>query len=277
MKINSGVKNIILACLFFSTINVLVKYLDGIPSVQIVFFRSIVSLFLSGIVVHRLKLKVFNNHTPLLFLRGLFGAMALMLYFHTIKHMPLGAAISILYLSPIFTVILAIFIVKEPPSIKQIPFIALCFIGVLFIKNFDPNISIYYLSMGVIGSLFAGVAYNLIRLLREKVHHQLVIFYFPLVTIPLTLIFLPQLWVNPNLKQFCILILIGVLTQIAQVFMTKAYQQEKAAKIGHYNYLTCVLAYLSGIVFFDEYLNFLSVIGLICIFIGIKYTSKYSS
>lgn len=276
MQINTGIKNILLACFFFSIINALVKLLSDIPSTQIVFFRSLISFLMSGYFILKLKIPVLNPHTPMLFLRGLSGAIALLFYFYTIHHMPLGAAISILYLSPIFTVVFAIFIVKEWPQKKQIPFMLLCFIGVAFLKNFDLRISPFDLAIGVFGSALAGIAYNIIRKLKGKVHYQLIIFYFPLVTIPITLIFLPSVWVTPNTKELILLIAIGVLTQIAQIFMTKAYQAEPASKISHYNYLTCIAAYLTGMIFFNEFLNWYSVFGLFLIFIGIRYTAKFS-
>ena len=131
--------------------------------------------------------------------------------------------------------------------------------------------------MATIAAIFAGLAYNIIRLLKEKSPTQLVIFYFPLVTIPLTLPWLIPQWKNPNSEELILLIVIGVATQLAQVFMTKAYMLEPASKISHFNYLTSFYAWLTGIIFFNEHLNTLSLIGLSCVFIGIYFSSRFSS
>lgn len=276
MNINLGIKFILIASIFFSIINALVKHLDSIPAIEIVFFRSLVTLIISYFSIHKLKLKILNKHTPLLLLRGLFGAIALTLYFYTIQNMPLATAVTILYMAPIFTVIFAIFIVKEVPNLKQWPFFLLCFVGVALLKNFDPRVSLFHLALGIIAAMFAGLAYNMIRLLKGKAHHNLIIFYFPLVTIPLCLPWLIYEWVTPNLAELIILILIGVATQIAQVYMTKAYMTSSAAKISHYNYLTCFFAFVTGIIFFDESLNWPSILGLILVFVGILYSARYS-
>jgi drug/metabolite transporter (DMT)-like permease len=277
VKISKGVQYILIASVFFSIINALVKYFDRIPAIEIVFFRSIVSLVLSYKTIHSLKIKIINKDTPLLLCRGISGAIALSLYFYTIQHIPLATAVTILYLAPIFTIILAIFMVKEYPNRKQWPFLIMCFIGAALMKNIDSRVSIKHFAMGIAAAFFAGLAYNFIRLLKDKAHHSLVIFYFPLVTIPFCLPWLIPNWITPKLDELIGLLSIGVLTQFAQVFMTKAYMQEKASKIGHFNYLTSFYAFATGIIFFDEHLNLISISGLIIMFVGIIFSSKFSN
>lgn len=276
MTINKGIANILLASFFFSIINALVKYLDAIPAIEIVFFRSVVSFFLCLYTIKKEKISIINPHYPILIARGLFGAIALSLYFYTLQKMPLATSVTILYLAPIFTILFAIFIVKEHPTVKQIPFFILCFIGAALLKNFDPRVDMLDFSLGILAAMFAGLAYNMIRLLKGKAHPALIIFFFPLITIPFCLPWLVKQWVTPNLEQLIILLIIGVTTQLAQIFMTKAYLFEKASKISHFNYMTCFFAFITGIIFFNEHLNYLSIIGLGCIFIGIVFSSKYA-
>ncbi|MFT6633021.1 MAG: drug/metabolite transporter (DMT)-like permease [Bacteriovoracaceae bacterium] len=274
---NKGILYILIASLFFSIINALVKYFAHIPAIEIVFFRSVVSLVISYYSIRSLKIKIFNEHTPLLLGRGISGAIALSLYFYTIQHMPLATAVTILYLAPIFTIILAIVLVKEYPNKWQWPFFILSFIGAALMKNIDPRASLFHFSMGVTAAFFAGLAYTFIRLLKDKAHHSLVIFYFPLVTIPFCLPFLSSNWVSPTPLELVGLLSIGIFTQIAQVFMTKAYMAEQASKISHFNYLTCFYAFATGIIFFDEHLSPLSIFGLCLVFVGIIFSTKFSS
>jgi drug/metabolite transporter (DMT)-like permease len=274
---NKGILYILIASIFFSIINALVKYFDQIPAIEIVFFRSVVSLVISYYTINKLKIKIFNEHTPLLLGRGISGAIALSLYFYTIQHMPLATAVTILYLAPIFTIILGVLIVKEYPNKWQWPFFILSFIGAAIMKNIDPRASLFHFSMGVTAAFFAGLAYTFIRLLKDKSHHSLVIFYFPLVTIPFCLPFLAGSWVTPTPLELAGLLSIGIFTQIAQVFMTKAYMSEQASKISHFNYLTCFYAFATGIIFFDEHLSTLSIFGLFLVLIGIIFSTKFAS
>ncbi|MCT4641536.1 MAG: DMT family transporter [Bacteriovoracaceae bacterium] len=272
-----GVKYILIAGLFFSVINAAVKYYSHIPSIEIVFFRSIVTLFISYYYVSKRKLKIFNKYSKLLFLRGAFGATALIMYFHTIQKIPLATAVTLLYLAPVFTVIFAIFITKEKPKPLQWPFILMSLSGAIVIKSFDPTIDFKYFVMGITSAIFAALAYNTIRLLKDKTDPQLIIFYFPLITIPICLPILIGQWVTPTLYDFLGLILIGVLTQLAQIFMTKAYMYSSASKISHFNYLTTVYALLCGIIFFNETITYSGIIGLALIIVGVILSSKTAS
>lgn len=273
---SQGVKYILTASLLFGTINALVKYFSYIPSIQIVFFRSLVTLILSFYVIQKNEIKIFDQNIKLLLARGLAGAIALILYFSTIQSMPLATAVTILYLAPIFTVILSIFINNESPKSKQWPFILLGFLGAGLMKGFDPRVSLTDFLMGICAAFFAGLAYNLIRKLRDRCHHQLIIFYFPLVTLPIILPFLNSNWSPLSLLDLSGLILIGILTQMAQVYMTKAYFLEEASKISHFNYLTCVYALLSGAIFFNESIKLISLIGMIVIIMSVILSSKFS-
>lgn len=275
--ISPGVKYILIAGFVFGIINTLVKYYAHIPAIEIVFFRSLVSFILSFYMVKKLELKVFNKHSKILFLRGVCGAIALSLYFYTIQVIPLASAVSILYLAPVFTVILAIYLVKERPHKMQWPYIFLSLTGAVFIKGFDLRISLTHFFMGVIAAVFAGLAYNYIRMLKGKVHHQLIIFYFPMVTLPFCIPIMIPNWTTPNLSDLLGLLFIGVLTQVAQVYMTKAYLADKASKISHFNYLTSIYALAAGYFFFDEVLQPSGILGITMIIFGVTMSSRYAN
>lgn len=275
--ISPGVKYILIAGFFFGVINTLVKYYAHIPAIEVVFFRSLVSFFLSLFMVKKLKLKIINEHSKILFLRGLCGAIALSLYFYTIQVIPLATAVTILYLAPVFTVILAIFLVKEKPHKMQWPFILLSLSGAVFLKGFDLRVSLLHFLMGLTAALFAGLAYNFIRMLKGKVHHQLIIFYFPMITLPFCIPLMLPHWLTPNFKDLMGLLGIGVLTQIAQIYMTKAYLAEKASKISHYNYLTSIYALAAGYLFFGEVLHWSGVVGITLIIFGVTMSSRYAN
>ena len=275
-NISPGVKHILIAGLFFSMINAAVKYYSHIPAIEIVFFRSIVTFIISFVMVRKLKIKIFGDHTKLLFLRGFCGAIALSLYFYTIQVIPLATAVTILYLAPIFTILLAIPMVKEYPTKKQVPFLVLGFLGAVLMKGTDIRVSLPHFLMGLTAALFAGLAYNFIRMLKGKAHHHLIILFFPLVTLPFCIPLMIPVWVTPTPIDFVGLIVLGVLTQFAQIHMTQAYLLESASKISHFSYLTSAYAFLSGILFFDETLNTLSIIGLFVIIVSVSLMSFFA-
>lgn len=275
-KISPGIKSIIFAGLFFSVVNTLVKYLKPIPAVEVVFFRSIVSFIMSYVMIKKLNVKIFDkNNIILLLSRGLAGALALIMYFTTIQNIPLATAVTILYLAPIFTVIFAIFINGEKPHPMQFPFMILSLMGAFILKGIDSQIPLKYFIMGILSAIFAGLAYNIIRKLRGKADKHLIIFYFPLVTIPIVTPSVINNWVTPNYFEFLLLIAVGIFTQMAQIFMTRAYLTEEVSKIGHFNYLTSIYSIFIGLFLFNEEIEIKTIIGIFLIIIGVIYSTKF--
>lgn len=259
----------ITATLFFAAMNVMVKYIPRIGAVEIVFFRSIVSLIMSYVMLRQLNIPVWGNNKKWLIIRGMAGSGGLLVFFATIKEIPLGSAIAIQYISPIFTSLLGIFIVKERVYSVQWFFFLLAFLGVLAIQGFDQRVSPFYALLGVGGAVFAGLAYNSIRKLKSSDHPLVIIFYFPLVTVPIASIYLINHWLTPSVFEFVLLIGIGVVTQFAQYFLTKAYQSDEVSKISSIQYIGIVFGLFFGFVLFDETYNYLSGLGIILILAGV--------
>ena len=225
----------LLALLFFTAMNVLIKYIPRIGAVEIIFFRSVVSLVMSYGILKQKRINIWGNNKKWLIIRGIAGSAGLLFFFTTIKVMPLGSAIAIQYLSPIFTSLLGIIIVKEKVLPWQWVFFGLAFAGVLAIQGFDTRVTGQQALIGIAGALSAGMAYNSIRKLKDSDHPLVIIFYFPLVTIPITGVYLLTNWLQPTFIELSILIAIGVVTQFAQYFMTKAYQADTLSKISSIN------------------------------------------
>jgi hypothetical protein len=80
---------------------------------ELVFFRCSIATIIGFIGLQNKGVSWIGSNRKLLLLRGFFGTAALYTFFLTLQHLPLGTAVTIQYLSPIFTTIAAIFILKE--------------------------------------------------------------------------------------------------------------------------------------------------------------------
>ncbi len=270
-----GVKYIIISTIFFALMNIGVKYLDNIPAYEIVFFRALVSLVVCYFLIKKQKLNPWGNNKKYLILRGIAGTGGLMMYFYTLQQMPLASAVTIQYLSPIFTIIFAGFLLKEHPRSIQWLFFLISFMGVFFIKGFDPRVSVTDLIIGISAAVCSGFAYNFIRKLKEFDHPLVVVLYFPLVTVPIIGTYTLFHWVTPNLTELIILIGIGLTTTVAQIYMTKAYQLERAANISNFNYLGAVYAIIIGYFLFGEVISLLAYLGIGLIISGVLFSARF--
>lgn len=249
----------------FAIMNVFVKLVSHIPTMEVVFFRALFSLFASYIILKKLNVSVWGNNKKLLVARGLAGCLGLMSSFYTLQNIPLASAVTLNYLSPLFTAIIGIFTVKQKLHKSAWFYFALALIGVIIIKGFDTRISFLDVCMGLGAALFAGLAYNIIAMLKTSEHPLVVIFYFPLVTLPITFVFILFDWKTPQNWDWFYLLMVGIMTQIAQYFMTKSYQNANLAKVSIINYLGVVYALITGYFLFDETYTWTSILGIVII------------
>ena len=156
-----------------------IKYVGDIPAAEVVFFRSLVTLSMSWVIIKKRKLNPFGTHKKLLLLRGLFGFVGLTLYIYTVQRMSLASAVTIQYLSPVFTTIIAVFILKQKVKWLQWLFFAVAFGGVFLIKGFDPTVDVRLMLIGITGAIGAAMAYNVIGMLKGKEDPIVIVFYFP--------------------------------------------------------------------------------------------------
>lgn len=232
----------LISVLGFALMNLTVKFLGRLPATELVLFRSIVSFTICAYYLRKRHIPFLGNQKKFLILRGVFGVLALSLFFYTLQELPLGSAITIQYLSPIFTAFFAIFILGEKMYKVQWLFFLISFAGIGLIKGFDPNISLKLFIMGIASAIFAGLAYNCIRKVKDTDHPLVVVFYFPLIAIPVMAVISLFNWITPIGWEWALLLLMGVLTQIAQVYMTKALQNAEANEITGLKYLGVIFA-----------------------------------
>lgn len=261
----------------FSLMNVVVKYLQHIPATELVLFRSIVSVILSLIMIRQKGLNPFGNNKLWLIIRGVAGVIALTAFFYTLQKMPIGPALTIQYLSPIFTAIFAIFILHERMRPMQWLFFLIAFAGIALIKGFDSDTSLLLVSLGIISAIFSGIAYNAIRKLKDSDNPIVVVFYFPLIATPIMAIVSLFNWVTPVGWDWLLLILMGVLTQIAQLNMTKAYQIAPVGKVAPLNYIGVLLAIGFDVSLFGVSYNLITLMGISMVVIGVVLNVLYKS
>lgn len=259
----------LLAVLLFAGVNVLVKYLRHIPAVEIVFFRALFTLVVSYLTLRRQRVPVWGNNRKVLFLRGFFGTIALIMLFTTFQQMRLATATTIHYLSPIFTMLIASFVLGERLKALQVVFFVVSFIGVLIIRGFDEQIDPFYLGIGVVSAFFAGSAYNCIRYLKTSEHPLVIVMYFPLVAMPVAGTLSYFNWVMPHGWDWFWLLAVGLFTQGAQVLMTKAYQHSAAANVAGVSYSGILYALGFGLLLFDEVYTLSSYIGMSIVMLGV--------
>ena len=273
--LSRGVANMLLATFAFAVMNVFVKQLDRIPAMEIVFFRCLVSGLICGVEISRRQFDWKGNNHALLIARGTFGTLALFTFFLTLQRMPLATAVTIQYLSPIFTALIGIFVLREHVQARQWLFYGIAFTGVFVLKGFDSRVSTLYLLIGIGSAICSGMAYNLVRRLREREEPIVVVLHFQFVGIAAGLIFSFFNWRTPLPWEWFCLLMCGVLTQVGQVCLTKSLQAERVATVAVLNYIGLVYALIFGLTIFGERYPAQTVLGILLVVAGVLLAVLY--
>ena len=265
--ISKGVAYILLATFSFSIMNLLAKDLSGLHAMQMVFFRAMGTfIFLFPYMLYK-RISIIGNNPGLLSARAIVGLISLATFFMAIQRIPLGSAISIRYLGPIFGAVFAFFFLKEKINGKQWLSFAISFIGVLILKGVDLRIDNFSLILVLISALFVGIVFMLLRYLGDKEHYMTIINYFMMYSIAVSLFFIPY-WRMPLPSEYLSVFSIGIFGLIGQLFMTRAFQLEETSVLAPFKYMELVYALMLTYVFFGETYTLYAGIGMVFIISG---------
>lgn len=259
----------LLATLWFALMNLTVKKLAHLPTMELVFFRCGIASLIGLVALRKEGVAWWGINRKLLFLRGAFGTIALFTFFYTLQRMPMGTAVTIQYLSPVFTAIFAIFILNERVRPRQWFWFLLSFLGVLLIKGFSDGVSWFLLGVGIGSAVFSALAYNMVRILKEREHPLVVVLHFQLIGALAGGVSLLWLWTTPSLSDVPYILLMGLFTQWGQDNLTRSLQSERIAKVTVLNYLGVVYALLLGLLFFGESPSWQDLAGILLVLAGV--------
>ena len=271
MKQNKAIAYMIFSVIAFAIMNTVVKYLTVFNAYQIVFFRSIGTLAFTLPLLIKHKIPMLGTHKKLLLLRGAAGVISLTCFFQSLNYLSVGTAVSLRYTSPIFAAILALIFLKEKIKLVQWLLFLVAFLGVLLIKGFDSNVDSIGLILVMLSALFLGVIFVVIRKIGTKENPLVIINYFMLMAFTFGGILSINHWRNPNLKEWLLLLSLGIFGYAGQLYMTKAFQSQETSVIAPLKYLEVLFMIIIGATWFGEIYTWWTLLGIFLILLGLVY------
>lgn len=266
----------------FSVMSLIVKVLGTrLPTAEIVFVRCAVTLVISYAMVRAAGIPIRGKRKTLLVLRGLAGFGALFCFFFAVTRLPLADVTVIHFTNPVFTAVLAAVFLKEPMGRRELIGLPLCVAGVAFVAQpavlFGEgarNLDVVAVVVALVAAILSSVAYTTVRKLRETDDPLVIVFYFPLVATPASIPFMIGNAVWPTPFEWLLLVGVGVVTQIGQIFLTKGLHREKAGRAMSMSYVQVIFAAAWGFLFFHDVPNSLSIVGAVLILLGMLLVSR---
>ena len=270
----------LISTLCFTFMQGLIKYLpqDRIPTIEQMFFRSIITALFCLFFMVKNQISFGIKNVKLIWVRSIVGTISMFSFFYILPRMPLGTSVTIKYLSPVFTALFAGAMLNEKINRLQWVYILLAFMGVMLLKGFDSRVAFVDLIIGLISAISGGLLYIILRKISDDDHPFTVVFYFMTIASAIATVFMIPYWVTPNFEDSMVFLGVGFFGFVAQIYMTKAFQQKDDANyLAQFKYLEAAYAIILGYLYFGESYTFLSFMGILLIFISLILTMQLKS
>jgi drug/metabolite transporter (DMT)-like permease len=272
--ISPGIRAMAIGAFWFSIMGLLVKLAGRrLGSMEIVLSRGVLTLGLSWWSLRRLGVSPWGTQRRLLVVRGTLGSTALLCYFYSLVHLPLGEATLIQNMNPVFATVLAAIILDEALRAPEILCLVASLVGVVFVAHPSwlfgaPTMvaeSRWPVVIALLGALCSGAAYTLVRKMRSTEHPLVIVFYLPLLSVPISLPLALAEWQWPTAWEWVLLVGVGITTQLAQVSMTRGLQLERTARATTTGYLQVAFAVMWGALLLGEIPDVWTLAGAVTI------------
>ncbi len=273
----------LLASLFFAIVGAFAKILSReMPSVEVVFFRNLISLLFVAATIFKYPIKQSGGKPWLLFFRGLMGLLGVLAFFYNIAHISLADAMTFSRTSPIWTAIFAYIFLGEKISKKGWIAIFIGFLGVIFIMK--PSGLTFSKTdwIGIFSGIAAALAYTSVRELRKYYDTRIIVIsfmlmgsFFPALFMWISnyyyiasLDFVSAKFVFPSGILWLYIVGLGAFAALAQIYMTKAYGTTKAGIVGASSYAVILFSIFVGVSLGDALPDFIGAFGILLVVIG---------
>jgi drug/metabolite transporter (DMT)-like permease len=267
----------LLSTFAFAFMNALVKYLIHYPTFELVFFRSLGTLILTFFLLRSRKISILPNQPKLLVLRGVVGVTSMSLFFLGIHYIPIGSAVTIRYVAPLFGAVLAVYFLKERIFPLQWFFYVLAFFGVVLIKGFDASISLFGVGIVLAAAFFSAIVYVIITKIGKRDHPLLVVLFFMGIANLTGLIGSINNFIIPTGLESLLLLLLGIFGFFGQYYMTKAFQNGEASKVAPIKYSEVIFTLSFGVYWFGEVYTLNSLFGIGLVILSLTASVLYKA
>lgn len=258
----------LLACLFFASINGIVRYISGgtgqeispLPSAVITFWQNLFGCFI--ILPWALKdgLQSLKTKYPRLqAIRILAAVLGVVLWYMSLAHMTIAEAVALGFTGPIFSVIGARLYLNERLGVTRLIGIGMGFVGAFIILRPDKALwgSQATYQWYALFPLFSAIAIAVSKLTSRKLGAYgespkvmtltLLFFMSPCALIPAL-----WEWTWPTFQQFLWLGLLGFFSMAAHYTTAKAYQLAEVVFLTPFGFARLLFSALIGFIAFAE-------------------------
>ena len=196
--------------------------------------------------------------------RGVFGGVAVLLYFLAIAHLPVGLATLLNYSSPVFSVLFAALLLRERLDARLLLPLVAALAGMALAVGIGSGTGFRldrWEAAGLASSVLSGAAVTAIRAARRTESSWSIYGSFTLCGLLATAPFALAGFRPPTPREWLLLVAVGVTSIGAQFLMTYAYRWVTNLQAGIMAQLTVVLSLWLGALVLGDRLLPLQIVG----------------
>ncbi|NIM73413.1 MAG: EamA family transporter [Gammaproteobacteria bacterium] len=262
----------LVAMLVLPGIDAIAKWLsDAISAGQVAWSRFFFQTLLMLPLFLRTRGTILTRALPLHALRGALIALATLLFFSALKYLPLADAISIFFVEPLILTLLSALFLGEAVGWRRLSAVAVGFVGALIVIR--PGFGVLGLpALLPLGTALSFAVYLILtRKLAQHEYPERMQFYAGLfgalvMTLALAagdaadIAALSFVW--PDLWQWCLLAGLGIIATAGHLLVVHAFRRAPAGLLAPFQYVEIVGATILGLVFFGDFPDALTWLGV---------------
>ena len=256
-NVKNGILLIILATLFFATMDGVSRYLAETYNVFVInMIRSwVLAILVISISLRKkngLKKVITTKQPHIQFIRGILLILAILIGVYSFTTLGLVQTHSILSSFPLIVVAFSGPILKEKIGIQRWMAVLFGFIGVLIILNPADFIISFDALLPVAGAFVLGFYTILTRKVSETDTSETSFFWVAMVGCALMSIIGPFFWEPIFFKDWTLMALLCILSTAGHFLLIKAYENAEASVLQPFTYFQLFFASIIGIYIFND-------------------------
>lgn len=266
-----GVYCAILSAFFGALLVILVRYLsEDFHLFFVVMVRNALALLmLLPQIIHQRKVIFKTNRFNLHLFRGCNGLISMYIWFYIVTIMPLSEAVSISFVVPILSSVVAIYYLKEVVKKEIMYACILGLIGVLVIlrPGFREFNNAYFFSFA---SLILWTISNVaIKVMTRTERPQSIVVYMTIImlvtSIPFGLFYMEPL----SVRDLLLFAALGLVSNLLHFSISNAYRLADLSYVQPFDFTRLVFTALLAYFIFGEVIDFWVIVGSMVILLGV--------
>ncbi|MDF2690773.1 MAG: rane protein [Gammaproteobacteria bacterium] len=283
--INTGILLMLLVAFYQSLMSAIVKAVSPeiTTGIEVLAYYAIPLAFLLPLLFKKGLQEFKTDQLPFFFIRGGLSTAAVFCFFYASEHINLGVAAVLFNTVPIFIPLMALIFLNEKTHPLTYLAIIISLLGVVLVIN--PGVGEFFTPASLIGMasgiLMAASQVMLRHLAKNKISVDKIVFYqyltssiASLLIIGLELLLFHHSTIFRSIPSknwlfiIVMLLLLGLISIIAQRTLTKAFHHLPAALLAPFLYVSVPISSLLGWIIWQQRITEMTMLGCFLVILG---------